>query len=143
MIGVGNMVIINVLIFPVHVIPALVSKISEAKRLKLPTITLLGNGFPIREFLHVNDFAEAVLKVIKLDFYDEEIFNIAGKEEISIRNLAELIKRIFGYEGSLIFNSDGKNGAPKKLLDGSKINELGWSAQVSLESGLERIFSKV
>jgi len=126
-----------------HVIPALVSKISEAKRLKLPNINLLGNGFPIREFLHVEDFAEAILKIIKLDFYDEEIFNIAGKEAISIRNLAELIKRISGYEGSLTFNNDGKNGAPKKLLDGSKIHELGWNAEVSLESGLERIFSKV
>jgi GDP-L-fucose synthase len=69
--------------------------------------------------------------------------NIDGKEAISIRNLAELIKRISGYEGSLTFNNDGKNGAPKKLLDGSKIHELGWTAEVSLESGLERIFSKV
>jgi GDP-L-fucose synthase len=129
--------------YKAHVIPALVSKFSEAKRLRLPTISLLGNGLPIREFLHVEDFAEAVLKVIELDFYDEEIFNIAGKEAISIRNLAELIKRISGYEGSLTFNNDGKNGAPKKLLDGSKIHELGWNAEVSLESGLERIFSKV
>ena len=119
------------------------SKFSEAKRLKLPTVRLLGNGLPIREFLHIEDFAEAVLKVIELDFYDEKVFNIAGKEEISIRDLAGLFKKTFGYEGSLIFSDDGKNGAPIKLLDGSKIQALGWKPQVSLESGLKRIFSKV
>ena len=97
---------------------------------------------PIREFLHVEDFAEAVLKVIEHDFYDEKVFNIAGKEEISIRGLAELIKITSGYEGSLIFDNDGKNGAPIKLLDGIKIQDLGWNPQVSLESGLKRLFSK-
>ena len=126
-----------------HVIPALASKFSEAKRLNIPTVRLLGNGLPIREFLHIEDFAEAVLKVIELDFYDEKVFNIAGKEEISIRDLARLFKKTFGYEGSLIFTNDGKNGAPIKLLDGSEIQALGWEPKVSLESGLKRIFSKV
>ena len=122
-----------------HVIPALMARFTEAKRNKLSTIMLLGDGSPIREFLHVEDLAAAVTKVIQVEQMHEGILNVAGVESISIKSLAELIKEIVGYEGSPVFSYDGKNGAPKKLLDGSKIQSMGWSPAISLVEGLTRI----
>jgi len=125
-----------------HVIPALITKFTEAKRLELRTIMLLGDGSPIREFLHVEDFAEAVIKVIQTEHIHKEVLNIAGYESITIRSLAEIVKDAVGFEGGIIFGSDGKNGAPCKLLDGSEIRALGWSPQITLKDGVKRLLSE-
>jgi GDP-L-fucose synthase len=122
-----------------HVIPALIKRFQDAKNNRIPTVELLGDGTPLREFLHVDDLANAIALIVKLESITEGIINIPGTEAISIISLAELIKTIVGYEGSYTFRKDGKNGANKKLLDGSKIKELGWSQSISLSSGLSRI----
>ena len=126
-----------------QVIPALMAKFTEAKRNKLSGIELLGDGSPIREFLHVEDLAIAVDKVIQAEVVQGGVLNIAGTESISIKNLAETIKEIVGFEGRIVFRSDGKNGATKKLLDGSEIQEMGWVPSISLRNGLNRILLKV
>ena len=122
-----------------HVIPALIKKFQDAKNNRIPTVELLGDGTPLREFLHVDDLANAIALIVKLERITEGIINIPGTEAISIISLAELIKKIVGYEGNYTFRKDGKNGANIKLLDGSKIKELGWSQSISLSSGLSRI----
>lgn len=124
-----------------HVIPALIAKFTEAKNLGLHTITLLGDGSPIREFLHVEDLADAIIKVIQADHIHKGVMNIAGDENITISTLAEMVKDAVGFEGSITFAADGKNGAPCKLLEGSEIQELGWVPQISLKQGLKRILS--
>ncbi len=126
-----------------HVIPALIAKFTEAKNLGLHTITLLGDGSPIREFLHVEDLADAIIKIIQADHIHKGVMNIAGDENITISTLAEMVKDAVGFEGSITFAADGKNGAPCKLLDGSEIQGLGWDPQITLKEGLKRILSGV
>jgi len=126
-----------------HVIPALMTKFLVAKRDNLSEVQLLGDGSPVREFLHVEDLAEAVEVVIHKGQTQQEILNIAGSESISIKSLAELIKRVVQFKGEIVFKSDDKNGAPKKLLDGTKIQELAWSPTISLEEGLKRILRRI
>jgi GDP-L-fucose synthase len=122
-----------------HVIPALIKKFQDARKNQVSAIELLGNGTPIREFLHVDDFANAIALIVKQERIKENVINVPGIEAISIKDLAELIKVTTGYEGSYTFSQDGKNGASMKLLDGSKIMELGWNQEISLSSGLRRI----
>jgi GDP-L-fucose synthase len=121
------------------VIPALIKKFQDARKNQVSAIELLGNGTPIREFLHVDDFANAIALIVKQERIKENVINVPGIEAISIKDLAELIKVTTGYEGSYTFSQDGKNGASMKLLDGSKIMELGWNQEISLSSGLRRI----
>lgn len=122
-----------------HVIPALVKKFQDAKGNQVSAIELLGDGTPIREFLHVDDFANAIAVIVKQEKIEENVINVPGIEAISIKDLAELIKLLIGYEGSYTFSKDGKNGASMKLLDGSQIKELDWNPEISLSSGLRRI----
>jgi GDP-L-fucose synthase len=122
-----------------HVIPALIKKFQEARKNQVSAIELLGDGTPIREFLHVDDFANAIALIVKQERIKESVINVPGIEAISINELAELIKATTGYEGSYAFRQDGKNGVSMKLLDGSKIMELGWNQEISLNSGLRRI----
>lgn len=122
-----------------HVIPALIKKFQEAKENQVSSIELLGDGTPIREFLHVDDFANAIAVIVKQEEIKENVINVPGTEAISIKDLAELIKSLIGYEGSYTFSNDGKNGASMKLLDGGQIKELGWNQEISLSSGLRRI----
>lgn len=126
-----------------HVIPALIKKFTEAKIKGLDTLELLGDGTPIREFLHVDDLAEAVSKVLEVGPRADGIINIAGTDETSIADLADLIKGIVGFEGDIVFSGDGKNGAPRKLLDGTRIQDLGWNPKITLEAGLRQIFKIV
>ena len=122
-----------------HVLPALLRKFHDAKVAHAPTVTVWGSGKPLREFLHVDDCAEAC--VFLLDSYDEaEIVNVGVGHDLSILDLAHLIKRIVGFEGELVFDSSKQDGTPRKLVDTTKINKLGWRAQIGLEEGIARTY---
>ena len=122
-----------------HVLPALLHKFHDAKVARAPTVTVWGSGKPLREFLHVDDCAEAC--VFLMDHYDEaEIVNVGVGHDLSILDLAHLIQRIVGFEGELIFDSSKQDGTPRKLVDTTKINKLGWRAQISLEEGITRTY---
>ena len=122
-----------------HVLPALLHKFHDAKVARAPTVTVWGSGKPLREFLHVDDCAEAC--VFLMDHYDEaEIVNVGVGHDLSILDLAHLIKRIVGFEGELVFDSSKQDGTPRKLVDTTKINKLGWRAQISLEEGITRTY---
>lgn len=128
-----------------HVLPALIRKFHEAKKENRPQVTLWGTGKPLREFLYVEDLAEACILVMnnyEMDRkepmpIDEGIINIGSGEEIKIIDLALLIKEIIGYEGKIEFDETKPDGTPRKLIDSSKIKELGWSHKVNLEEGIK------
>lgn len=123
-----------------HVIPALINKFTEAKKLKAKSISLLGDGTPIREFLHADDLANAVIKVISDGLFQKNILNVAGGQSITIKRLAELVKTVTGYSGEVIFSSSEKNGTLVKLIDGSELREYGWKPEITLEQGIERAY---
>ncbi len=119
-----------------HVLPALIRKFVDAKNNRLPQVELWGTGSAMREFLHVDDMADAC--VFLMNRYEgNEIINIGCGQDISIRDVALTIKDITGYEGELVFNPKYPDGTPRKLLDISKIKALGWSPKISLEEGIE------
>src|SRR5690606_19508304 len=115
-----------------HVLPALIRKFYEAKVEGKPFVEVWGTGSPKREFLHVDDLADASFFLMQ-NYDDPEIINVGTGEDQSIRDLALLIQRCVGYPGELKFNTDKPDGTPRKLLDTSKINNLGWSAKIGLE----------
>lgn len=122
-----------------HVVPALIRRIHEAKRDGAPTVSIWGSGTPLREFLYVDDLARAI--VYLLEHYDsDDIINVGSGEEVSIRELAETIAEVVGYQGKLVFDSSKPDGTPRKFLDNSKIEALGWSSQVSLREGLTETY---
>ena len=118
-----------------HVLPALIRKFHEAKVVETPSVVVWGTGKPRREFLHVDDLARAC--VFLMERYDDpEIINIGTGEDITIKELAEMIRRIIGYEGSLEWDKEKPDGMPRKLLDVSKIHALGWEHSIPLEEGV-------
>ena len=122
-----------------HVLPAMIRKFHEAKTNNSKQVEVWGNGLPMREFLFVDDLAEACLFL--MDTYnDSEIVNIGTGEDITIKNLSFLIKNIVGFEGSIHFNTEMPNGTPRKLLDVSKLSELGWKSKTSLRDGIEKTY---
>jgi GDP-L-fucose synthase len=122
-----------------HVVPALIRKFDEAKTSAASEVTVWGTGSPLREFLHVDDLAKAV--VFCLDHYDEyQHINCGAGSEISIRELAELIGRVVGYSGVIKFDSSKPDGTPRKVMDSSRIAALGWIPEISLEAGLARTY---
>ncbi len=125
-----------------HVLPALIRKFHEAKKKRLPEVTLWGTGNPLREFLHVDDLAEACYFLMQR--YDEPgLVNIGTGTDLSIRQLALLIKSVVGYEGQIIHDLSKPDGTPRKLLDVSKLNALGWRARISLEEGIRQVYSEL
>lgn len=126
-----------------HVLPALIRKIHEAKVKGAGEVVLWGDGSPYREFLHTNDLAEALLFIMEsLEVRDVgEFINIGTGEDISIKNLADLIAEIIGYHGSFRWDTSKPNGTPKKLLDVSKLSNLGWRATTPLKEGLISTYS--
>ncbi len=119
-----------------HVLPALIRKTHEAKLANADYVEIWGTGAALREFLYVDDLAEALLFL--MDNYDEvEFVNVGTGEEVSIKELALLIKAVVGYEGELKFDTSKPDGTLRKLLDTSRINEAGWRAGTSLKQGLE------
>ena len=122
-----------------HVLPALIRKFSEAKRDGNPSVTVWGSGSPKREFLHVDDLAEACY-FLMLQYDESSFVNIGTGEDISIKDLALLIKHISGYTGELIWDDSKPDGTPRKLMDVSRINELGWKYSISLEDGIRSVY---
>ncbi len=120
-----------------HVLPALLRKFIEAKQNNKQEVTIWGSGTPMREFLFVDDLAEACLFLME-NYNGIENVNIGTGEDVSIKELAETIMKIVGFEGSLIFDASKPDGAPRKLLDVSKINNLGWKHQTNLEEGIQK-----
>lgn len=122
-----------------HVLPALIRKFYEAKLSNAPTVEIWGTGTPLREFLHVDDMADAC--VFLLENYDEEQHvNIGTGEEITIRQLAEMIKRIVGFKGELVFNKNMPDGTPRKLTSVEKLHSLGWKHKIGIEEGIKSAY---
>ena len=122
-----------------HVLPALIRKFHEAKLNGSPSVTLWGSGKPLREFLHVDDLADACLFL--LENYDEpDIINIGVGEDLSIAELAGLVRDIVGFDGRIEYDSSKPDGTPRKLVDTTKINALGWKARIGLRAGIEATY---
>ncbi len=126
-----------------HVLPALIRKFHEAKMNRQDTVVLWGTGKPFREFLYVDDLADACIFVMKrFDYRDVgEFINIGTGSDITIRELAELIRDIVGFQGSLVFDSTKPDGTPRKLLDVSRLQKLGWHATIPLRKGIELTYA--
>lgn len=121
-----------------HVLPALIRKMFDAKEKGAPEVKVWGTGSPKREFLHVDDLADAC--VFLMEHYDSpDIINVGTGVDLSIRDLAYLIRREVGYEGEIIFDTTYPDGTPRKLLDTSLINGLGWTPKITLEEGISRV----
>ncbi|MBB3842405.1 GDP-L-fucose synthase [Runella defluvii] len=118
-----------------HVLPAMIRKFHEAKVENKPFVELWGTGSPLREFLHADDLADACVYLMK-NYDGEQFVNIGVGEDITIKNLAELIKATVGYEGELRWNTDKPDGTPRKLMDVSKLHSMGWKHRYGLEEGV-------
>lgn len=122
-----------------HVFPAMIRKFHEAKVKQLPEVTIWGTGTPRREFLQADDLADACIYLMQ--HYDEpDIVNIGTGTDISIRDLAELIGSIVGYQGKIVFDTSKPDGTPRKLLDVSKLNNLGWKSNIDLKDGIANTY---
>jgi GDP-L-fucose synthase len=122
-----------------HVLPALLRKFHLAKINNEPHVEIWGSGKPMREFLHVDDLADACLFLME-NYNEKQFVNVGTGKDITIADLARLIKDIIGYDGDLIFNTDKPDGTPRKLMDVSNINQLGWKAAISLEEGIRKTY---
>jgi GDP-L-fucose synthase len=122
-----------------HVLPALIRKFHEAK-VRRDSVEIWGSGTPRREFLHVDDMADAVLYLLQ-NYDDEKIVNIGWGEDLTIRELAEIVMSVIGYNGALIFDPTKPDGTPRKLLDVSRLRNLGWQPRITLRAGIEATYS--
>lgn len=118
-----------------HVLPAMIRKFHEAKASGAKEVVLWGTGSPKREFLHVDDLADAAVFLMN-NYSESEIVNIGTGEDLSIKELAETIQTVIGFEGNIIWDMEKPDGTPRKWLDVSKLHELGWEHSISLESGI-------
>jgi GDP-L-fucose synthase len=118
-----------------HVLPALIRRFHEAKAAGAAEVTLWGSGSPRREFLHVDDLADAAVHL--METYDgTEIVNVGTGEDVTIRELAELVRRVVGFDGRIAWDTSKPDGTPRKLLDVTRLKSLGWSARIPLEEGI-------
>jgi GDP-L-fucose synthase len=118
-----------------HVLPALIRRFHEAKEVGAASVTVWGTGVPRREFLHVDDLADAA--VFLMDSYDEEgLINVGCGEDLSVAELAEIVKEVVGFQGSIVYDTHRPDGAPRKLLDVGKLAALGWSPRITLRDGI-------
>ena len=124
-----------------HVIPGLISRMHKAKLKKESEFSIWGTGKPLREFLFVDDLSFAIAFLIKKQDYKETLLNVGSKQEISINNLAQKIKNTIDYEGNLIFDNSMPDGNPRKLLDSSKLFNMGWKPTVNIDEGLSKTYS--
>jgi GDP-L-fucose synthase len=123
-----------------HVLPALIRRIHEAKVRGDESVTVWGTGTPRREFLHVDDLADAVLYLLQT-YEGEPIINIGWGQDVTIRALVDIVMSVIGYSGGLIFDSSKPDGTPRKLLDVSRLTGLGWQPQISLEKGIAQTYA--
>lgn len=122
-----------------HVIPGMMFRMYSSMIDKESEFSIWGSGKPLREFLYVDDLAKAILHIIENEI-DEDLINVGSGHEISINDLGLLIKKVVGYEGNVVFDGSKPDGNPRKLLDSTLINNLGWNSSVSLEEGLTKTF---
>lgn len=125
-----------------HVLPALLRKMIVAKRTQQPFVEIWGTGTPRREFLHVDDLADACFFLMQ-EFNEAGWINVGVGSDVSIKELAELIKDITGYTGELNFNTEKPDGTPRKLMDSAKLNALGWKAAITLREGIQKVYQEV
>jgi GDP-L-fucose synthase len=123
-----------------HVLPALIRRFHDAKLRDDASVVVWGTGTPRREFLHVDDLADAVVFLLK-SYDDERIINIGWGQDVTIRELAEIVMSITAYKGSLVFDSSKPDGTPRKLLDVSRLNEIGWRPRIPLREGVESTYA--
>lgn len=122
-----------------HVLPALMRKFHEAKLTNAPSVTVWGSGTPLREFLNVDDLADACLYL--LDHYDgDDFFNVGYGKEVTILELAQLIRKVTGYEGEIVLDPSKPDGTPRKLTDISRLKAAGWEPKIDLETGLKQTY---
>jgi len=122
-----------------HVLPALIRRIHEAKESGLPTVEIWGSGTPLREFLYSDDLADACFFL--MDRYDsDQIINIGSGVEVSIKDLAMSIKEVVGFQGELLFDSSKTDGTPRKLMDSTKLEKLGWKTKIELNRGIILVY---
>ena len=127
-----------------HVLPALICKFVEAKKNGLPYVSIWGTGKPKREFMHVDDMADAALLLINMDYsvyckFGTSHLNVGTGKDITISELARLISKIVGYEGNIRYDTSKPDGMPRRLLDISRINSIGWKANISLDDGIKDV----
>ena len=122
-----------------HVIPALIQRIHNAKIEDLPSVEVWGTGSPMREFLYVDDLSNAIMFLINNNI-THGLLNVGSGKEITIKELVEKIKIVVNFQGKIVFNKDYPDGNPRKLIDSSKINELGWKPTVNIEEGLKQTY---
>jgi GDP-L-fucose synthase len=125
-----------------HVLPALVRKFYDARQKNLPAVEIWGTGSPMREFLHVDDLASACFFLMQ-NYDGTSTINIGTGEDITIRDLALLIKKTIGYKGKLNFDTSKPDGTPRKLLSVEKLHNLGWKHRISLEDGIEQVCEEI
>ena len=118
-----------------HVLPAMIRKFHEAKEENKPFVELWGTGSPLREFLHANDLADACYFLMQ-NYSEPGFLNIGVGSDVTIKHLAEIIQKIVGYEGEIHWNTDKPDGTPRKLMDVSKLHNLGWKHSIELEDGI-------
>ena len=122
-----------------HVIPGLMFRMEKAKKENNPTFSIWGSGEPLREFLHVDDLSHAIKFIVENEINDN-LINIGSGDEVSIKSIAETIKKVSDYKGNLSFDITKPDGNPRKLLDSSKILKLGWKPEISLNDGLKTTY---
>jgi GDP-L-fucose synthase len=125
-----------------HVLPALLRKFITAKNNRDLAVTIWGTGSPLREFLHADDLADACLFLMETH-NDSGLVNIGVGEDISILGLAKLVKQIVGFEGDILTDTTKPDGTPRKLMDVSKLTNLGWKATISLEDGIKKVYEEI
>jgi GDP-L-fucose synthase len=122
-----------------HVLPAMLRKFHEAKESNHSDVLLWGTGAPKREFLHVDDLANAIVYAIENNM-NQSLYNVGSGKEVSIKDLANLIKSIVGFKGDIIWDNSKPDGTPRKLLDSTKINRLGWNSRINLIDGIGKVY---
>ena len=124
-----------------HVLPAMIRKFHEAKVEGKEVVHLWGDGSPMREFLHTNDLAEALVFLMQ-NYSDSMFVNVGYGSDVTIKHLAELVKEIVGFEGDMEWDSSKPNGTPRKLMDSSRLLNMGWKPKIDLESGIRSVYAE-
>ena len=122
-----------------HVLPAMIRKFHEAKEDNHASVVLWGSGSPLREFLHVDDLAQAVLFALEHKL-DNHLYNVGSGSDLTIKALAEMIQKNVGHSGDIFWDETKPDGTPKKLMDSSKLNSLGWRSTIDLEKGIKMTY---
>ncbi|GHC04954.1 GDP-L-fucose synthase family protein [Cerasicoccus arenae] len=123
-----------------HVLPALLRRFHEAKESGAPSITLWGTGSPMREFLHVDDLAAALVYLLELE-EPPDLVNVGYGSDVTIKELAEIIRDVVGFEGELVWDTSRPDGSPRKLMDSSRMRALGWTPQIDLPAGVRQTYA--